>query len=143
MSKINCFTGKYFFLSNFYEAPVIYNGVCYGSNEAAYQAQKTTDENKRLEFHSLNPSRAKSLGRRLILRPDWEDIKTQVMYEICFAKFTQNKHLGNKLIETGNSYLEEGNTWGDKVWGTVDGDGENRLGEILMKVREQIREFVV
>lgn len=61
------------------------------------------------------------------------------MYEICMAKFTQNEDLKEKLLATGNDILEEGNTWGDKVWGTVNGVGENKLGKILMKVREELR----
>lgn len=61
------------------------------------------------------------------------------MYEICKAKFTQNEDLKAKLLATGNDILEEGNTWGDRVWGTVNGVGENRLGKILMRVREELR----
>lgn len=37
---INEFRGKNFYLSNFYEVPVTYDGITYGSNEAAFQAQK-------------------------------------------------------------------------------------------------------
>ena len=61
------------------------------------------------------------------------------MYEICKAKFTQNEDLKEKLLATGNDILEEGNTWGDRVCGTVNGVGENRLGKILMRVREELR----
>ena len=60
------------------------------------------------------------------------------MYEIVKQKFIQNSDLKDKLIATGNVYLEEGNTWGDKVWGTVNGEGFNHLGFILMKIRESL-----
>ena len=73
------------------------------------------------------------------LRGDWEEVKDNIMYEICKAKFTQNEDLKEKLLATGNDILEEGNTWGDRVWGTVNGVGENRLGKILMRVREELR----
>ena len=43
------------------------------------------------------------------------------------------------MIETGDEYLEEGNTWGDRIWGTVNGKGQNNLGKILMRVREELR----
>lgn len=56
------------------------------------------------------------------------------------AKFTQNTELAGKLLATGDTYLEEGNTWGDRVWGTVNGIGANQLGIILMKIRDEIRE---
>lgn len=61
------------------------------------------------------------------------------MYEICKAKFSQNEELRNRLLATGDEQLEEGNTWGDRIWGTVNGIGENRLGNILMRVREELR----
>ena len=51
----------------------------------------------------------------------------------------QHYDLAQKLIATGNAYLEEGNQWGDKFWGTVNGTGENMLGKILMKERDILR----
>ncbi|NWN81082.1 NADAR family protein, partial [Bacillus sp. (in: firmicutes)] len=49
-------------------------------------------------------------------------------------------HLKNKLLQTGESILIEGNTWGDKIWGVCNGVGENKLGKILMKVRNELKE---
>ena len=134
---INEFRGKYYFLSNFYEAPVTYNGITYQNNEAAFQAQKVKDLEKQKKFADLNPSAAKRKGRNVHLRDDWEKVKDQYMYEICLAKFSQNEDLKKKLLETGEQHLEEGNTWGDKIWGTVNGEGQNRLGKILMKIRDE------
>ena len=133
---IDSFKGKYFFLSNFYESPVIYDGITYLNNEAAFQAQKTLNKKQRLKFAMLNPSQAKEMGRSISLRPDWEEIKINVMYEICKAKFTQNENLKRSLLNTGNAELIEGNNWGDKIWGQVNGIGENNLGKILMRIRE-------
>ena len=137
MDKINEFRGKYYFLSNFYEAPITYLGLTYLNNEAAFQSAKTFSD--RECFINLDPSSAKKLGRKVQLRSDWEDVKDKVMYEICKAKFSQNVDLKVKLLETDDKYLEEANTWGDKIWGTVNGVGENRLGKILMRVREELR----
>lgn len=134
---INEFRGKYYFLSNFYEAPVTWNGLTYLNNEAAFQSAKTFSD--RECFTNLDPSSAKKLGRKVQLRSDWENVKNDVMYEICKAKFSQNTELKNRLLLTGNEHLEEGNTWGDKIWGTVNGIGENRLGKILMRIREELR----
>lgn len=136
---INEFKGKYFFLSNFYEAPIEYQGVHYLNNEAAFQAQKSIDLNFCYDFSFMNPSEAKKLGRKVPLRPDWERIKESVMYNICKAKFTQNKDLKQKLLDTGNEELIEENDWGDKIWGQVNGEGKNLLGKILMRVREELR----
>lgn len=133
---INSFKGDNFFLSNFFSAPITYEGLTYRNNEAAFQAAKT--KINREEFVTLDPSSAKKLGRQIELREDWEEVKNKVMYDICLAKFTQNPSLREKLIATGNEELVEGNTWGDKIWGVVNGVGENRLGKILMKVREEL-----
>lgn len=134
------FRGKYFFLSNFYEAPVTWQGITYDNNESAFQSAKVLDEKTRKSFAHLAPSMAKRKGRHVLLRHDWEKVKDNIMYEICLAKFSQNKDLRQKLLDTGNEYLEEGNTWGDTYWGTVNGKGKNKLGKTLMKVRECLKE---
>lgn len=136
---INEFRGKYYFLSNFYSAPVEYDEIVYQNNEAAFQSAKTTNYKTRLKFANLNPSSAKRKGRRIQLRHDWNKIKFDIMYEIAKAKFSQNEDLRQKLIDTGNEHLEEGNTWGDRIWGTVNGKGQNNLGKILMRVREELK----
>lgn len=135
---IDKFVGEYRFLSNFYEASVIYNGITYRNNEAAFQAQKTLENRER--FSNMNPSEAKRAGRRVKLRPDWEEIKFNEMYNIVKAKFIQNHDLLVMLLNTGNEELIEGNNWGDRIWGCVNGVGQNNLGKILMKVREELNQ---
>ena len=133
------FNKRYFFLSNFYERPVEFEGKTYGSNEAAFQAQKAPSYKNR--FIVLPPNEAKALGRALPLRKDWEKVKDDIMYRICLAKFTQNPDLAKRLLDTGDEILEEGNTWHDTYWG-VDlktGEGKNVLGSILMRVRNELR----
>ena len=139
--KIAEFRNEHFFLSNFYEAPVEYRGIRYGSNEAAFQAQKCLTEEEKLEFAPLRPSDAKKKGRRVKLRPDWEQVKIGIMEEIVRVKFTQNEELRVLLLATGDAVLEEGNTWNDTFWGVhlKNGQGQNHLGRILMKVREELR----
>ena len=137
---INSFRENYYFLSNFYEAPVEWEGIKYLNNEAAFQSAKVFG-NERLKFANLNASEAKKLGRTVNLRKDWENVKIDIMKDIVRCKFIQNEDLAEKLLATGNEYLEEGNTWGDKIWGTVNGSGANNLGKILMEVREELREL--
>ena len=132
---INSFKGKYFFLSNFYDAFVVYNGVPYNNNEAAFQSQKCIDIKDRRAFSELTPNQAKKKGRHVKLRDDWEDVKVGIMFEICWKKFVKHPMLYRKLIETYPQELIEGNDWGDKYWGVCDGEGKNALGEILMCIR--------
>lgn len=140
MSKvINSFSGENFFLSNFYDAPVEYDGIVYQNSEAAFQAQKCGDKADRQKFAYLNPSEAKHMGRKIPLRKDWEQVKVALMREIVQAKFEQNPKLRELLINTADAYLEEGNTWGDRTWGTVNGIGANKLGKILMEVRDMLK----
>lgn len=134
---ITSFKGEYYFLSNFYSAPVVFEGVRYENNEAAFQAAKCPS--RKHEFCNLNPSEAKQLGRQVELRPDWEDVKDSIMYRICKEKFMQNPDIRVKLIGTKDAELVEGNDWNDTIWGVCNGVGENRLGKILMRVREEIK----
>lgn len=137
---IDRFDGTAFgFLSNFYPATVVYEGMEYPTSEHAYQAAKTLDIYQRQNVAMLEtPAQAKRYGKAVSMRPDWDDIKVQVMCEIVADKFTRNPKLAEMLIATENVELIEGNTWGDTFWGVCDGVGENWLGKILMGVRDSL-----
>lgn len=137
MKIISHFRDEYAFLNNFYEHPVVFEGIVYPTNEHAFQAAKTLDVKLRREIAACEtPAEAKNLGRKIPLRRDWEEVKTGVMEELCRAKFS-DPVLQEKLLATAVCYLIEGNHWGDTCWGQVNGKGENRLGKILMKLREE------
>lgn len=138
VKKIEKFRGRYYFLSNFSEYPITYKGLTYRNNEAAFQAMKVWGQKQRKSFTHLPPNKAKAKGRRVPLRSDWEEVKDQYMYEIVLAKFSQNEDLKKKLLETGDALLIEGNTWGDHYWGVCNGRGKNKLGKILMRVRDEL-----
>jgi N-glycosidase YbiA len=139
---IDRFSGEYRFLSNFWPCEIKYEGKTYPSTEHAYQAAKTLDIKERNKIRDAKtPGDAKRLGRKITLRSDWESVKLQVMENLVRQKFFDNPKLGKKLIDTGEQELIEGNTWGDKVWGQVNGVGQNHLGKILMKVRQSLIEF--
>lgn len=130
------FRGNKYFLSNFYECKIKYEGIEYPSVENAYQALKTNDIEKRKEFANIKPIEAKRLGRQLKIRNDFERNKKHIMTKLLEIKFN-NKDLKLKLINTGDELLEEKNTWGDTYWGTCNGIGENNLGKILMNIRNK------
>lgn len=138
-SVINGFQGPFRFLSNFYRVQVEMDGFLYPSVEHAYQAAKTLDVGSRTTIQlATKPGDAKRLGRRVKLRDDWESIKLDVMLGLLRDKFTYPV-LRSWLLDTGESVLIEDNNWGDRFWGSVDGEGDNHLGRLLMRVREEIR----
>ena len=139
---IKKFIGKNRFLSNFWPGEVVYEKYRYPSVEHAYQAAKTTDQAARRAIRfAEKPGQAKKLGKKVDMRPDWDQIKLQVMEDLTRQKYTRNPELKAKLLATGDAELQEGNTWNDTFWGinVKTGEGENNLGKILMKVRDELR----
>ena len=141
---IENFDEEYSFLSNFYSSPVRQDGVTYPTVEHAFQACKTTDFAEREPIRQAStPGQAKRLGRRVTLRPDWEQIKVSVMRELLLQKFKDDL-LKAQLLATGEAVLIEGNTWHDCYWGFCRcercGKGSNMLGILLMEVRDKLRE---
>lgn len=135
------FEGEYRFLSNFWPASVVYEGKLYPSTEHAYQAAKTHNADIREKIaNTPTPDKAKYLGKSLKLRSDWENVKDDVMRELVSQKFTVHPELKQKLIDTGDQELIEGNTWNDTYWGVCRGKGQNKLGKILMDIRKQLNE---
>lgn len=152
---INSFRGEYRFLSNFWPAKVEMDGQIYPTVEHAYQAAKTTDENRRGIIRlAISPGIAKRYGSQVELRPGWDLLKLPLMESLLRQKFGLDplrsivsgrevcrfhEDLRVKLISTHPEMLVEGNSWGDTFWGVCAGHGSNHLGRLLMKVRKEIR----
>ena len=142
---ITSFSGEYAFLSNFFPHSMEVDGDLCQTNEHAFQALKTDDTAERKKVHEAKtPASAKSLGKRVTLRADWDTLRFEVMERIVRIKFA-DPHMAARLLATGKRELIEGNTWRDVVWGciiTKDGlwRGRNELGKILMQVRKELGE---
>lgn len=139
------FDGKYAFLSNFYHAPFVYDGIIYPTNEHFFQAMKTLDQEKRKQIaEAKTPGAAKRMGRQVQLREDWEEVKYTAMRVGVERKFDAHPGLAEKLIATGDAILIEGNSWHDNTWGSCFCPkcaaiaGKNWLGEILMERRKEL-----
>lgn len=148
---ITSFTDEYAFLSNFERVPGgIHVGFHLGGPkdivivdtvEHAYQASKATTKKDFLKIAFADgPSAAKGLGRRVRLPHWWDTMKLQIMESHVRQKFI-GRTMKTLLLSTGTRDLIEGNWWGDDFWGVIDktGRGENHLGRILMRVRDDIR----
>lgn len=147
MDRIEDFRGHYSFLSNFYRHTIVgAGGIPYPTNEAAFQAAKTTDLLERyLIAAAPTPREAKRRGRAVTLRPGWDERgRHVVMRAVLRAKFA-DPGLSRKLLQTGDCLLVEGNRWHDQVFGDCRCGrracalpGENFLGRYLMEVRKEL-----
>ena len=139
------FGGRDHPFSNYYAAPAEYEGLTFTTGEGAFQAAKTLDIAARRAFVSIDPGAAKGKGRKLELRPDWEDVKYQVMLNVLRSKF-HDPVLRKMLLDTRDRLIIEDTTgWHDNVWGDCRCEkcqniqGMNLLGKALMSLRTSLR----
>ncbi|KKN09202.1 hypothetical protein LCGC14_1048970 [marine sediment metagenome] len=126
-------------LSNFWRTPIKVDGQVWSTSEHYYQAQKTFDPlEQTMIWNCAKPLEAKLAGYHVTLRPDWEEVKEAIMLTALRAKFGAHALLAQWLLETGDAALHEDSPW-DEYWGWVNGRGQDRLGKLLMQVREELR----
>jgi len=122
--------------------PIFLKGKFWPSSEHYYQAQKYAGTEYEEAVRLVGtPREAADLGRDTTkpLRPDWEQVKNDIMREAVRAKFSQYKTLQKVLLDTGDAELIE-HTTKDTYWADGgDGSGENWLGKILMEIREEFK----
>jgi ribA/ribD-fused uncharacterized protein len=128
--------------SNFAAFPIRLDGQTWPTSEHYFQAQKFEDEMHRDAIRmTASPMIVARMGRdrKKKLRADWESVKVGIMTDAVRAKFTQHDELRTLLLATGDAKLVE-HTTNDSYWGDGgDGSGRNMLGQILMRVREELR----
>lgn len=133
---ITSFQGENRYLSNFYPARTVHDGIVFPCSENAFQAAKRGTLAEREAFQPLEPGAAKRKGHEKPAPPTWEQDKRLTMFHIVNDKFGEYT-LWNRLVATRGSKLIEGNTWNDRYWGAVNGVGDNWLGRILMYIRDR------
>lgn len=128
--------------SNFSPHPFELKGRIWPTVEHYFQAQKFAGtEHEELVRLTKSPMVAARMGRsrERPLRQDWETAKEDIMREALMAKFTRHPALRSLLLGTADAEIIE-HTTNDRYWGDGgDGNGKNRLGQLLMEVREQLR----
>lgn len=142
---ITRFRGRYWFLSNFYPAKVRYGDEVYPSVEHAYQAAKTYDRKVRKHIRRCNqPAAARAMGKEVVLKDGWDKKRDRVMLRLLRQKFEIPK-LRKLLLETGDAYIWHYNEHGETYWGVAISKfqryadaGSNRLGQLIMQVRDEI-----
>ncbi len=135
-------TGEYGCFSNFSRHSIWLKGKRWPTSEHYFQAQKFAGtEHEEQVRKAKTPSLAAGIGRdrKRPLRRDWEAVKERVMLDALRAKFTQHDDLKAVLLGTGDAKLVE-HTANDDYWGDGgDGSGRNRLGQLLMQLRDELR----
>lgn len=131
---------QYCWLSNFFLSPMLVDGKEYNTVEHWFQSQKFTDPALQERIRVIStPASARRLGktRDPSFRSEWDAIKEDVMYKGLKAKFDQNLFLYTELLKTGSLELKEDSSW-DSYWGLGrTGNGKNRMGVLLMKLRTE------
>ena len=129
----------YPFLSNFHPCEITYEGITYHSVENAYQAQKCPE--RASEFIDISAKDAKNLGKKVEVRPDWDNIKLRIMWDLVHQKFEDPDLLSQ--LQSVPSPIVEHNWWHDNYWGACTCDkcrdipGLNWLGKILEDIKEK------
>jgi ribA/ribD-fused uncharacterized protein len=135
-------TAEYGCFSNFSPHPIKLGGRTWPTSEHYFQAQKfKATEHEDEVRRCKTPGEAARMGRsrKLPLRRDWESVKVQIMLEALRAKFSQHDDIRELLLGTGDAKLVE-HTANDDYWGDGgDGRGKNKLGQLLMQVRAELR----
>ena len=135
-------TPEHRWLSNMTYVDIVYDGITYPSTENFYQAMKYQDKEIRVYVATLKPHETKAYSRaNKMTSLVFEEKKLQIMEYAQKQKYSKEP-FKSKLLATGDVLLEEGNWWGDKFWG-VDiktRQGENHLGRIIMKIRDQLKQ---
>jgi ribA/ribD-fused uncharacterized protein len=128
--------------SNFSPHPIKVDGKTWPTSEHYFQAQKfVATEQQEAIRQARSPMIAARMGRsrERPLREDWEAVKDDVMRQALRAKFTQHPPLRALLLSTGDAELVE-HTRNEWYWADGgDGSGRNRLGQLLMELRAELR----
>jgi ribA/ribD-fused uncharacterized protein len=115
---------------NFFESLFTEEGVTYNSAEQYFQCQKATNTVDFEKIHKTKgPLESWSEGNKIKLRPDWEEIKVNVMYHGNYIRFSQNPELAAKLCQTQGDILFTGSTPFWNKWN----------GLIMERIRAELR----
>ena len=131
----------YFEFSNFSRYGVSFDNLWWPTVEHFFQSRKFDDfEYRETIRRAQTPKLAANLGRsrKYPLRADWEEVKESFMKSALLQKFTIHDNPRALLLSTQAEDIVE-NAPGDYYWGCgADGSGKNRLGILLMQVRQEL-----
>lgn len=127
--------------SNMTPVKIEIDEIVFNSVENYYQAMKSNSKEIQKEIAIMSPFLSKKIGRKVIIREDWDEVKYKFMRAGLEAKFNIPEWK-SKLLDTKDEEIVEWNNWNDKIWGVSirDQEGDNLLGELLMGIRKELKE---
>lgn len=141
---IGFYPREFYCFDNFSSFKVLYKGYLYSSVEEAYQSigfEETAPEIAKeiKECYSAHEAQRIAYSNRDKRRKDWNEVKVSIMEELLRLKLEQNPYVKRKLLDT-KDYLIVEDSPKDGFWGWgPNRDGENHLGKLWMKLREELR----
>lgn len=136
------YEGEFYMLSNFSSFRVVYRSRIWPTAEHAYQAMKFHSYDIQEMIRHQDSAHAAKKGARAIadkVRGDWDEVKVDIMREICRAKLEQHPYIREKLMGTGDRPIFEASPE-DAFWGWgPDRRGQNMLGRIWVQLRSELR----
>jgi N-glycosidase YbiA len=146
-SELVCFYEQDFYpLSNFSAFSIKWKRFRFDTLEHVYHWEKFGGfgrENFVQEIVRLSASAHEAFRYAMNMkpsrRPDWDDVKVDIMRQLIRAKADQHEYVRRKLLATGDRELVE-NSWRDDFWGWgPNRDGQNMLGKLWMELRAELR----
>lgn len=144
-------TPGYEFCSNMFPTAIycLVDGeyIMFYSVEQAFQYMKTNSKSHQQKIiNCIKPKDARYHGSARAecpLRDDWEEVKVDVMFQLLKGKYSQNKVMAEKILETGNVPIVEIAPWDkENFWGVNEKrEGKNHTGKLTEKVRSWLRKM--
>ena len=140
--EIHFYEREFYMFSNFSSFSVEMDGVQWPTSEHLYQAMKFMGQDSDIVAQIKNAPSAHEARQIAKKYPDqvikdWDTIKVEMMEKIIREKHAQHTYIQKKLLESmGRELIEvspRDSFWG---WGP-NKDGENHLGKVWMKVRDE------
>jgi ribA/ribD-fused uncharacterized protein len=133
---------EYYPLSNFSAFTLLWKGRLWPTSEHAYQAEKFSSEEvlqKLQSARSVDEAYEIAQKHASERRPDWEEVKMDIMKQLFIAKTAQHPKIKRLLLESGERELIKDSPL-DNFWGWGPGkNGKNMMGKLWMEVRDEIR----
>ncbi len=154
----------FYVLSNFSSFTLQWKGIRFDTSEAAYHWEKFDRKDLENYVNHWDDDKDKLLGQCVELqfeishsdsahaafklaekhkhmrRPDWDNVKIDIMRQILWAKVQQHEYVRRKLLATGTRELVE-NSHRDSYWGWgPNRNGQNQLGKLWMEIRKVLQD---